>query len=142
MYISPEDTLTQLIVGSDLTSNTSCEILYWVTKTPSVLTTLQNELDNAIPSGVEVATYEMMKNSKCMNNIIRETLLIHSTASLGVPRVLPPGAGIEMLEMRFPSCTVLSVHSYTIHHTVEEMELPLIVGTAFSRYDFDLYQEH
>jgi benzoate 4-monooxygenase len=37
------EALTQLIAGSDTTSNTSCAILYWVTKTPGVLEKLQKE---------------------------------------------------------------------------------------------------
>lgn len=176
------EALTQLIAGSDTTSNTSCAILYWITKTPGVLQKLQKELDEAIPAGVDVPTFEMVKDLKYMNNVIQETLRIHSTSSLGLPRVVPPGAGIEILGQHFPPYTVLSVPSYTIHHSKEiwgsnadefvpdrwdnlterqknafipfsygprscvgrnvaEMELALIVGTTFRRYDFDLYQK-
>jgi len=176
------EALTQLIAGSDTTSNTSCAILYWVTKTPGVLQKLQKELDEAIPAGVDVPTYDMVKDLKYMNNVIQETLRIHSTSSLGLPRLVPPGAGIEINGHHFPPYTVLSVPSYTIHHSKEiwgsnadeyvpdrwdnlterqknafipfsygprscvgrnvaEMELALIVGTTFRRYDFDLYQK-
>jgi benzoate 4-monooxygenase len=176
------EALTQLIAGSDTTSITSCAISYWVTKTPGVLQKLQCELDNAIPSGVQVPTYGMVKDLKYVNNVIRETLRIHSTSSLGLPRVVPPGVGIEVLGKHFQSGTVLSVPTYTIHHSKEiwrnnsddfvpdrwdslterqknafnpsygprscvgrnvaEIELALIVGTTFRRYDFHLYQEH
>jgi benzoate 4-monooxygenase len=176
------EALTQLIAGSDTTSNTSCAILYWVTKTPGVLQKLQKELDDAIPVGVDVPSYNMVKDLKYMNNVIQETLRIHSTSSLGLPRVVPPGAGIEINGHHFPPYTVLSVPAYSIHHSKEiwgsnadefvpdrwdnlterqknafipfsygprscvgrnvaEMELALIVGTTFRRYDFDLYQE-
>lgn len=43
------EALTQLIAGSDTTSNTSCALLYWVLRTPGVLAKLQRELDEALP---------------------------------------------------------------------------------------------
>lgn len=176
------EALTQLIAGSDTTSNTSCAILYWVCKTPGVLQKLQKELDEAIPAGVDVPSFEMVQSLPYMQNVINETLRIHSTSSLGLPRVVPPGPGIEIEGKHFPANTVLSVPAYTIHHSKEiwgpdadefvpdrwnnlterqkigfipfshgprscvgrnvaEMELALIVGTTFRRYDFDLYQE-
>src|ERR1700722_1254805 len=46
------EALTQLIAGSDTTSNTSCALLYWVLNTPGVIQKLQAELDGAIPAGV------------------------------------------------------------------------------------------
>ena len=55
------EALTQLIAGSDTTSNTSCALLYWVLKTPGVVERLQNELDDAIPEGVQVPAYETVK---------------------------------------------------------------------------------
>lgn len=113
------EALTQLIAGSDTTSNTSCAILYWVTKTPGVLEKLQKELDVAIPEGLDVPTFEMVKDLKYMQNVINETLRIHSTSSLGLPRVVPPGEGITILGHHFPAYTVLSVPAYTIHHSKE-----------------------
>jgi len=113
------EALTQLIAGSDTTSNTSCAILYWVTKTPGVLEKLQKELDGTIPTGVDVPTFDMVKDLKYLQNVINETLRIHSTSSLGLPRVVPPGAGIELLGHHFPPYTVLSVPAYTIHHSKE-----------------------
>ena len=115
------EALTQLIAGSDTTSNTSCAILYWVCKTPGVLEKLQKELDAAIPEGLgmDVPTFEMVKDLKYMQNVINETLRIHSTSSLGLPRVVPPGEGITILGHHFPAYTVLSVPAYTIHHSKE-----------------------
>jgi len=152
-----------------------------VTKTPGVLEKLQKELDEAIPEGVEVPSFEMVKDLSYLQNVISETLRIHSTSSLGLPRVVPPGPGITILGHHFPGYTVLSVPAYTIHHSkaiwgedadefvperwervterqkgafipfsygprscvgrnVAEMELALIVGTTFRRYEFELYQ--
>jgi benzoate 4-monooxygenase len=113
------EALTQLIAGSDTTSNTSCAILYWITKTPGVLQKLQKELDKAIPAGCDVPTYDMVKDLPYMQNVIQETLRIHSTSSLGLPRLVPPGAGIDILGHHFAPYTVLSVPAYTIHHSKE-----------------------
>jgi benzoate 4-monooxygenase len=124
----------------------------------------------------------MVKDLPYLQNVINETLRIHSTSSLGLPRLVPPGEGIEILGQHFPAYTVLSVPAYTIHHSISiwgsnadefvperwdnlteqqknsfipfsygprscvgrnvaEMELALIVGTTFRRYEFDLYQK-
>lgn len=56
------EALTQLIAGSDTTSNTSCAILFWVLKTPGVFEKLQKELDEAIPEGVDVPSFETVKD--------------------------------------------------------------------------------
>jgi len=113
------EALTQLIAGSDTTSNTSCAILYWTVKTPGVLEKLQKELDAEIPAGVDIPTYEMVKNLPYLQNVINESLRIHSTSSLGLPRLIPPGPGVDILGRHFPADTVLSVPAYTIHHSKE-----------------------
>src|SRR6195952_2374688 len=56
------EALTQLIAGSDTTSNTSCAILYWVTKTPGVVEKLQKELDDAIPAWVDAPSFRMVSD--------------------------------------------------------------------------------
>lgn len=55
------EALTQLIAGSDTTSNTSCAILYWVLRTPGVLPKLNKVLDEAIPADIDVPTHAMVK---------------------------------------------------------------------------------
>jgi benzoate 4-monooxygenase len=56
------EALTQLIAGSDTTSNTSCALLFWVLKTPGVIEKLQKELDEAIPDGMDVPDFETVKD--------------------------------------------------------------------------------
>ena len=56
------EALTQLIAGSDTTSNTSCALLYWCLKTPGVMEKLQKELDDAIPADTEVPSYDTVKD--------------------------------------------------------------------------------
>ena len=56
------EALTQLIAGSDTTSNTSCALLYWCLKTPGVMEKLQRELDEAIPDDVIIPDYNTVKD--------------------------------------------------------------------------------
>lgn len=56
------EALTQLIAGSDTTSNTSCALLYWCLKTKGVMEKLQKELDEAIPEGVDIPEYDTVKD--------------------------------------------------------------------------------
>lgn len=56
------EALTQLIAGSDTTSNTSCALLYWCLKTKGVMEKLQKELDEVIPEGVDVPEFDTVKN--------------------------------------------------------------------------------
>ena len=56
------EALTQLIAGSDTTSNTSCALLYWCLKTEGVMVKLQRELDEAIPPGMDVPEYDTVKD--------------------------------------------------------------------------------
>lgn len=176
------EALTQLIAGSDTTSNTSCALLYHCLQNPHVVTKLQKELDAAIMDPDQVPTFSQVKDLPYLDAVIKETMRIHSTSSLGLPRVVPPGGpGISVAGTHFPQSTVLSVPAYTIHHStaiwgpdadsfrperweniteaqknafipfsygpracvgrnVAEMELALIVGTVFRRYEFELRQ--
>ena len=56
------EALTQLIAGSDTTSNTACAILYWCLRTPGVIPKLQKTLDDAIPRDIDVPTHAMVKD--------------------------------------------------------------------------------
>jgi benzoate 4-monooxygenase len=176
------EALTQLIAGSDTTSNTSCALLYHCLEHSEVVEKLQKELDDALPDIDAVPTYAQVKDLPYVDAVIKETMRIHSTSSLGLPRLIPPGPGITLLGHHFPQGTVLSVPAYTIHHSTEiwgddadefrperwesvtekqkaafipfsygpracvgrnvaEMELALIVGTVFRRYEFELRQQ-
>ncbi|ORY60003.1 cytochrome P450 [Pseudomassariella vexata] len=114
------EALTQLIAGSDTTSNSSCALLYHVTRTPGVLPKLQAELDAAIPNDTKVPSYEMVRNLPYLEAVINETLRHHSTSGIGLPREIPPDSqGLHFRSHYFPPGTVLSVPTYTIHHSKE-----------------------
>lgn len=110
------EALTQLIAGSDTTSNTSCALLFHCLTKPGVVRKLQAELDAAIPAG-GVPKYEQVRDLPYLEKVISETLRIHSTSSTGLPRVVPPGPGVTIAGHYFPQGTVLSVPAYTIHHS-------------------------
>ncbi|KAI1471120.1 putative benzoate 4-monooxygenase cytochrome P450 [Daldinia caldariorum] len=115
------EALTQLIAGSDTTSNSSCALLYHVARTPGVLQKLQEELDAAVPSNdVTVPTYDAIRNLPYLQMIINETLRIHCTSGIGLPREIPPESdGVYIRGYYFPPGTVLSVPTYTMHHSRE-----------------------
>jgi benzoate 4-monooxygenase len=115
------EALTQMIAGSDTTSNTSCALLYHVIKTPHVLPKLRAELDAAVPREVAVPTFEQIKDLPYLQAVINETMRHHSTSGIGLPRVVPPDSkqGVKVCGRVFPPGTVLSVPTYSVHHSVE-----------------------
>lgn len=112
------EALTQLIAGSDTTSNTSCALLFHCLMHPNVVKKLQDELDAALPES-GVPNYEQVRDLKYMDQVIQETLRIHSTSSQGLPRTVPPGDGVDLAGHHFPQGTVLSVPAYVMHHSKE-----------------------
>ncbi|TQN72612.1 Benzoate 4-monooxygenase [Colletotrichum shisoi] len=114
------EALTQLIAGSDTTSNSSCALLYHAARTTGVLEKLQRELDDAIPAACEVPTYDMVKDLPYLAMVINEALRHHSTSGIGLPREIPADSpGVTIRGHYFPPGTVLSVPSYTMHHSKE-----------------------
>lgn len=111
------EALTQLIAGSDTTSNTSCAVLFHTLTNPAVVKKLQQELDAALPED-SVPEFSQVKDLEYLDAVIKETMRIHSTSSLGLPRIVV-GTGITICDHYFPPGTVLSVPSYTIHHSKE-----------------------
>lgn len=111
------EALTQMIAGSDTTSNSSCALLYHVAKTDGVLRKLQEELDTEVPDDTDVPTYEQVENLPYLDQVINETLRHHSTSGIGLPREIPPDSeGVTILGRYYGPATVLSVPTYTIHH--------------------------
>jgi benzoate 4-monooxygenase len=114
------EALTQLIAGSDTTSNSSCALLYHAVRTPGVMEKLQKELDAAIPEGVDVPSYSMVRDLPYLNCILNEALRHHSTSGIGLPRQIPEDSpGLEIHGYFFPPGSVLSVPTYSIHHSTE-----------------------
>ncbi|KJZ79690.1 Benzoate 4-monooxygenase [Hirsutella minnesotensis 3608] len=114
------EALTHVIAGSDTTSNSSCALMYYLARNSAALSKLQQELDKVIPEGVEVPTYEMVREVDYLDWAINEALRLHSTSGIGLPREVPPGSpGVTILGQYYPPGTILSVPTYTIHHSKE-----------------------
>lgn len=76
---------------------------------------LQKELDEALAHEDDpVASFEQVKRLPYLEAVINETLRIHSTSGIGLPREVPEG-GLTVMGKTFPPGTVLSVPTYTIH---------------------------
>ncbi|KAI0316224.1 cytochrome P450 [Amylostereum chailletii] len=113
------EALTQLIAGSDTTSNSSCAVAYHLAANPRTQEKLQQELDEALGADDDpVATFDAVKRLPYLEAVINETLRIHSTSGIGLPRLVPDG-GLTVLGHFFPAGTVLSVPSYTLHRDPE-----------------------
>lgn len=107
------EALTQLIAGSDTTSNSSCAIIYYLSNNPRVMRKLQDELDKVAEEkagGEEVLhfDYEDVKNLPYLQACIDEALRLHSTSAIGLPRQVPEG-GATILGQFFPGGTTVSV---------------------------------
>ncbi|BDD62610.1 hypothetical protein MPDQ_007305 [Monascus purpureus] len=114
------EALTQLIAGSDTTSNTACAALYWVLKTPGVLQKLRMVLDESIPADVEVPSFAMVKDIPYVQWTLYEVMRMHNTSSLGLPRQIPPGKPpVSICGHTFYPGDILSVPTYTIHRSRE-----------------------
>ncbi|EIN08191.1 cytochrome P450 monooxygenase pc-bph [Punctularia strigosozonata HHB-11173 SS5] len=115
------EALTQLIAGSDTTSNSSCAITYHLAANPNVQAKLHAELDEALGTDDDpVAIFDQVKRLTYLQAVIDETLRIHSTSGIGLPRIVPAGSGgMHVAGHFFPEGTVLSVPTYTIHRDKE-----------------------
>ncbi|PNP79837.1 hypothetical protein FNYG_06930 [Fusarium nygamai] len=114
------EALTQLIAGSDTTSNSSCALLYHVVRTPGVMQKLYEEICAVVPEDVAIPDYESVKHLPYLGHCINETLRIHSPSGIGLPREIPPHhKGVTLHGRYFGPGTVLSVPTYTIHHSTE-----------------------
>ncbi|GAA5983503.1 hypothetical protein JCM10908_000311 [Rhodotorula pacifica] len=113
------EALTQLIAGSDTTSNSSCAIMYYLSANQSAQKKLQEELDATFgPRGIEGALdYEDVKALPYLDACINEALRLHSTSAMGLPRIMTQQT--EVCGEVFPAGTILSVPSYSIHRIKE-----------------------
>ncbi|KAH8101888.1 cytochrome P450 monooxygenase pc-bph [Cristinia sonorae] len=113
------EALTELIAGSDTTSNSSCAITYYLAHNPHVQSKLQKELDEALSEEDDpVTTFQSTKSLPYLEAVINESLRLHATSGIGLPRLVPEG-GLTVCGRTFPEGTCLSVPTYTIHRNKE-----------------------
>lgn len=100
-------------------ASTSCAITYYLAANPAVQEKLHVELDAALGNEDDPAsTFEQTKNLKYLQAVIDESIRLHSTSGIGLPRIAPEG-GLTVCGKYFPEGTILSVPSYTIHRDVD-----------------------
>ena len=110
------EALTQLIAGSDTTSNTACAIVYHLATHPDKMRKLQAELDRELEHAEEVPLASDVQELPYLQAVLSESLRYHSTSAIGLPRVIPAG-GATVCGEHFPAGTILSVPAYTLHRT-------------------------
>jgi benzoate 4-monooxygenase len=97
------------------TSSSTCAVLYHLSRNRHAQEKLQKELDEHLGADDELAATEaQVKHLPYLEACINEALRIHSTSSLGLPRLVPEG-GLTICGQFFVEGTVLSVPSYSIH---------------------------
>ncbi|PHH70204.1 hypothetical protein CDD82_7265 [Ophiocordyceps australis] len=112
------EALAYVIAGSDTTSNSSCALANYLLRHPRVLALVQRELDAAVPPAVQVPDWNTVRNLEYLQWTVLETLRHHATSGIGLPRLVPPSSpGITLLGRHFPPGTVLSVPTYSLHHS-------------------------
>ncbi|QRV93645.1 cytochrome P450 family protein [Ceratobasidium sp. AG-Ba] len=109
------EALQQLIAGSDTTSNSSCAITYYLAANPVCQRRLQAELDNNLPR-VPSAHPPITQSG---TPPLPPPQVAASTSGVGLPRVIPPGSSLEIGGERFNEGTILSVPTYSVHHSEE-----------------------
>lgn len=111
------EALTFMNAGSGTTSHSICAIIHQIACHPRVQGKLHAHLDERL-GGMDLAgpvvTADEVKNLPYLDACINEGLRIHSTLALGLPRVVPEG-GLHISGRFFPSGSIVSVPTYTIH---------------------------
>ncbi|KIP10209.1 hypothetical protein PHLGIDRAFT_499161 [Phlebiopsis gigantea 11061_1 CR5-6] len=115
------EALSLLVAGSDTTSNSAGAITYHLARNQVAQAKLQAELDKALglpgagSNEAEVPTYDQLKYLTYLQDVINEGLRVHSTAGIGLPRVIPEG-GLTVAGESFVEGTEVSCPIYTMHH--------------------------
>ncbi|CAE6444057.1 unnamed protein product [Rhizoctonia solani] len=117
------ETFGLLFAGSDTTSNSLSAMCFYLAKNPQTQKKLQEELDDHVPlkssfndgdssSPDPVVTYETIKDLPYLNACLKETMRLHSTVGVGLPRVVPPGKTVTIAGQTFKAGSAISVPTF------------------------------
>ncbi|CAE6438968.1 unnamed protein product [Rhizoctonia solani] len=118
------ETFGMLFAGSDTTSNSLSAMCFYLAKHPQVQKKLQAELAEHVPletsfkdgdssSTIDpVVTYQSIKDLPYLNACLKETMRLHSTVGVGLPRVVPPGKSITIAGQSFKAGSIISVPTF------------------------------
>jgi benzoate 4-monooxygenase len=120
-YVLPPSLISMVLIRV-LFNSTMCALTYHLARNSAIQARLHTELDEvfgSLPSPTDVnepqiAAHAQIKHFPYLEAVIQETLRIHSTAGLGLPRVVSE-AGLTVLGKTFPEGTVLSVPTNSLH---------------------------
>lgn len=131
--------MTNLLVGSDSTSVAIRAVIYYVLKTPNVLSTLQAELDAAQLS-YPVPWHASQDGLPYLDAVIKEALRFHPPGTLLLERIVPD-SGLELSNgVTLPPGTVVGMNGWNIQRLPEVFGSDAAVfnpGRWLQRHDED-----
>ncbi|KAI1135802.1 cytochrome P450 [Hypoxylon sp. FL0543] len=114
------DAMSYIVAGSDTTTNTLTYLIWEVCRRPDVKARLLAEL-RTLPDGFED---EHVKKLPYLDNVIHETLRLHTAVPTGLPRTVPPG-GVTFGGYFIPGGYTVSAQAYSMHRIPEIYPDPL-----------------
>lgn len=113
-------TTTNLIAGSDSTAIGLRAILYFLCKSPTAYTKLQNEVDHAFDTGAISAPVRYIDGAKLsyLNAVITEALRAHAATGFVLEREVPAG-GTTIAGQYIPGGTIVGINSWVMHANKE-----------------------
>jgi cytochrome P450 len=108
--------------GTDTTSSALTNTIYLLSKHPTVLAKLRNELDSAM-GDAEIPTYGAVSQLPYLRACIDESLRLRPASSMGLPRTVPKGGRVIAGQFIEEDVTV-SVPTYTLLRNTEAFEEP------------------
>lgn len=89
-------------------------VMYWLLKNPSKLTTLRAEIDSALEPDDIVVSYDKVKHLPYLRACLDESLRITPPTTFGLPRKTPP-EGTTISGIYVPGNTSVSISAYVAH---------------------------
>lgn len=108
-----------IVAGSDTTSNTLTYLVWQICRHPQMREKLVAEVQ-ALPDDF---TTHQLKDLPYLNQVISETLRLHSPAPAHLPRTVPPG-GATIGDYVIPSGATVVTQAYSMHRNPNVYEDP------------------
>ncbi|KAF2162917.1 hypothetical protein M409DRAFT_68872 [Zasmidium cellare ATCC 36951] len=112
--------LSAILAGSESTGVTLTAIFYYILKNPSVLATLQAELDTAFPTAASTTPIEFKHAFALpyLDACLEETFRLHPAARFTAERLLPP-QGAHISSQKIPGGTLVGINAWALHHRAD-----------------------
>jgi len=114
-----------IIAGSDTTSSVLTAIIYYLLLNPAAYERLQEEVDDAFPSGEEPLDAVKLNQLEWLNGCINEGLRLQPPVPSGSQRSVDKGKGPKVLgKLVIPEWTQITLHTYSIHRYARYFHTP------------------